>query len=122
MTMAEQAGEPLRDFSSPATWGDLEQVRMSLDAKIDMQIADVKAQMAEMEVRLVTRMSEIETGLVTRTGKSEAGLGEHMAILEAGLDTKLAELEMRLTRMVLGAVAAGVAVLGVLFGILQAVD
>lgn len=95
---------------------------MSLDAKIDTQIAEVKTEMAEMEVRLVTRMGEIETGLVTRMGESEAGLGERMAILEAGLDTKLAELEMRLTRMVLGAVAAGVAVLGVLFGILQAVD
>lgn len=64
MTMAEQAGEPLRDFSSPATWGDLEQVRMSLDAKIDTQIAEVKTEMAEMETRLVTRMGEMETRLV----------------------------------------------------------
>jgi hypothetical protein len=111
MVSAEQSGEPLRDFGSPATWGDVERVRTSLDAKIDTQIAEVMAQMAEMETRLVTRI-----------GESEAGLGARMASLEAGLDTKLAQLEMRLTRMFLGAVAAGVAVLGVLFGIFQAVD
>ena len=95
---------------------------MSLDAKIDTQIAEVKAQMAEMETRLVTRMGEGEARLGERMATLESGLGERTATLEAGLDTKLAELETRLTRMFLGAVAAGVAVLGVLFGIFQAVD
>lgn len=76
MTMAEQAGEPLRDFSSPATWGDLEQVRMSLDAKIDTQIAEVKTEMAEMETRLVRL-------LFTAVGAGVTMLGVLIGILEA---------------------------------------
>ena len=96
MASAEQSGETLRDFSSPSTWGDVEQVRLSLEAKIDTSIADVKAQVAEVEARVDVRAAELQT--------------------------QIAEVELRLTRMFLGAVAAGVAALGILMGILQAVD
>ncbi|MCY3506099.1 MAG: hypothetical protein OXH41_08055 [Chloroflexi bacterium] len=140
MASAEQSGETLRDFSSPATWGDVEQVRLSLETKIDTSIADVKTQMAEVETRLVSRIVGLETQVESRFGALEtqvesrfgalerqgenrsSGLEARLSEFETGLERRLAQLEVRLTRLFLGAVAAGVAVLGVLVGILQAVD
>ena len=111
MASAEQSGEALRDYSSPATWGDLEQVRHSLGD----QIADVKTQMAEMETRLETEIAgvKMESRLELKNAETRAEV--------VALGTQVAQVEMRLTRTFLGAVAAGVAVLGVLFGIFQAV-
>ena len=103
MASAEHSGEPLRDFSSPATWGDVEQVRTSLETRIDTAIADVKVQVSDVQAEV----AEVRTEL---------------ARLETRLVGQMAEMEVRLTRMFLGAAAAGVAVLGVLIGILQAVD
>ena len=141
MASAEQSGEALRDYSSPATWGDVEQVRHSLGD----QIADVKTQMAEMESRLETKIADVrtqvagvETQLETKIAGVQtqvAGLRTEMVKMESRLElkdaetraevvalgTQVAQVEMRLTRTFLGAVAAGVAVLGVLFGIFQAV-
>ena len=134
MASAEQSGEALRDYSSPATWGDVEQVRHSLGD----QIADVKTQMAEMETRLETKIAEVQTqvaGVETRLETKIAGVKTEMVKMESRLElrdaetraevvalgTQVAQVEMRLTRTFLGAVAAGVAVLGVLFGIFQAV-
>ena len=97
MTAAEQSGEPLRDYSSPATWGDVEQLRHSLGTQIDTQIGDVKTQIAEVQTQ--------------------------MAQLETRIERQLAGLETRLIRWSAGlAAAAGVAIIGFLVGILQAVD
>ena len=97
MTAAEQSGEPLRDYSSPATWGDVEQLRHSLGTQIDTQIGDVKTQIAEVQTQ--------------------------MAQLETRMERQLAGLETRLIRWSAGlAAAAGVAIIGFLVGILQAVD
>ena len=97
MTAAEQPGEPLRDYSSPATWGDVEQLRHSLGTQIDTQIGDVKTQIAEVQTQ--------------------------MAQLETRMERQLAGLETRLIRWSAGlAAAAGVAIIGFLVGILQAVD
>ena len=97
MTAAEQSGEPLRDYSSPATWGDVEQLRHSLGTQIDTQIGDVKTQIAEVQTQ--------------------------MARLETRMERQLAGLETRLIRWSAGlAAAAGVAIIGFLVGILQAVD
>lgn len=79
MSAAQHSGEPARDYGSPATWGDVEHARLSLEK-----------QMAEMEGRL---------------------------------DRKIAAMETRLIRWSAGlAAAAGVAIIGFLVGILQAVD
>ena len=116
MASAEQSGEALRDYSSPATWGDVEQVRHSLGD----QISDVKTQMAEMETRLETEIAGVKTEMVKMESRLELKNAETRAEVVA-LGTQVAQVEMRLTRTFLGAVAAGVAVLGVLFGIFQAV-
>lgn len=116
MASAEQSGEALRDYSSPATWGDVEQVRHSLGD-----------QMAEMETRLETKIAEVQTQVAevkTEVVKMESRLELKNAETRAevaAVGTQVAQVEMRLTRTFLGAVAAGVAVLGVLFGIFQAV-
>ena len=101
MASAEQSGEPLRDFGSPATWGDVEQVRLSLEARIDTKVAGVQTQMTTME-------SRIEAQVTTMQSRMEA---------------QMARLEARLIRWSAGlAAAAGIAVIGFLVGILQAVD
>lgn len=66
MAATEQSGDPHRDYGSPATWGDVECVRLVLE-------------------------------------------------------TQMARMETRLTRWIVGVVAAGVAVVGVLLGILEIV-
>ncbi|MXW25140.1 MAG: hypothetical protein F4Z77_02390 [Dehalococcoidia bacterium] len=115
MTSAEQAGEPIRDFSSPATWGDVEQVRHSLETKIDTSVGDVKAQISDVQAQVAevrTEMARLEMHFETR-----------VAGLESRMETGIANLETRLLRWSAGlAAAAGVAVIGFLVGILQAVD
>ncbi len=65
MAATEQSGDSHRDYGSPATWGDVERVRLSLEAQI-------------------------------------------------------ARSETHLTRWIVGVMAAGVAVVGVLLGLLEA--
>ena len=112
MTTAQQSGEPQRDCSSPATWGDVEQVRLSLEARIDTRVAGVETQMAMMETRLEAR---IDT--------SAGGLETQMAKMETRLESQMAGMETRLLRWSAGlAAAAGLAIIGFLVGVLQAVD
>lgn len=66
MAAAERSSDPHRDYGSPATWGDVERVRLLLE-------------------------------------------------------TQMARMETRLTRWIVGVVAAGVAIVGVLPGILEIV-
>ena len=129
MASAEQSDEPLRDFSSPATWGDVEQVRLSLSAQIDTQIAGVKTQMAQLETRMEARLAGMETGLETRLAGMDTRLETRLAGMDTRLETQMAAMdieragmETRLTRLFLGAVAGGVTVIGVLVGVVQAVD
>ena len=119
MASAEQSGEALRDYSSPATWGDVEQVRHSLEAQITTQISEVKTQMAEMDGRLSMQTAEMDT----RLQRQLAEVQSQVARLESGTEKQIARLETRLLRWSAGlAAAAGVAIIGFLVGILQAVD
>ncbi len=133
MASAEQSGEPLRDFSSPATWGDVERVRTSLETKIDSGIAEVKVQLSEVQAQVAevrTEMARLETRLERRIGGLEgqletqgSQLNSRIDGLEGRVDTAIAGLETRLLRWSAGlAVAAGVSVIGFLVGILQTVD
>ena len=134
MTTAQQSGEPQRDYSSPATWGDVEQVRLSLEARIDTRVAGVETQMAMMETRLEaridtsagglkTQMAKMETRLEARIDTSAGGLETQMAKMETRLESQMARMETRLLRWSAGlAAAAGLAIIGFLVGVLQAVD
>ncbi len=133
MTSAEQSGESLRDFSSPAAWGDVEQVRTSLEKKIDSGIAEVKVQISEVQAQVAevrTEMARLETRLERRFGGLEgqlesqgSQLNSRIDGLEGRVDTAIAGLETRLLRWSAGlAVAAGVSVIGFLVGILQTID
>ena len=66
MAATEHSSDPHQDYGSPATWGDVERVRLMLE-------------------------------------------------------TRMARMETRLTRWIVGVVAAGVAVVGVLLGVLEIV-
>ncbi len=118
MASAEQSGERQRDFSSPATWGDVEQVRLSLGAQIDTQIAGVRTQMAQLDTRMEARLAGMETRLQTRL----AGMDTRLETQMAAMNIERAGMETRLTRLFLGAVAGAVTVIGVLVGVVQAVD
>ena len=69
MATTDPSGDPHRDYGSPATWGDVERVRLSLEA----QIATVETQMARMETRLTRWI----------VGVMAAGVGVLVAVLEA---------------------------------------
>ena len=115
MTSAEQAGEPIRDFSSPATWGDVEQVRLSLRGQLHTQHAEAKAQVAQVDSRLEKEVAAVRIQV--------AEVQAQMAQLETRVEKQIAGLETRLIRWSAGlAAAAGVAIIGFLVGILQAVD
>ncbi len=104
MSAAQQSGEHARDYGSPATWGDVEHARQSTEVRI----AGVETQMAEMETRLERKIGDLRT---------------EMTAMEGRLERQIAGVETRLIRWSAGlAVAGGVAVIGFLVGILQAVD
>ena len=112
MASAEQSGEPLRDFGSPATWGDVEQVRLSLEARIDTQVAGVQTQMTTMQSRMEAQMTTMQSRMEAQ-----------MTTMESRMEAQMARLEARLIRWSAGlAAAAGIAVIGVLVGVVQAVD
>lgn len=56
MAATEQSSEPRRDYASPATWGDVESVRhevLRVESGLERKIAEVRTDMARMEVRLI---------------------------------------------------------------------
>ena len=56
MAATEQSSEPRRDYASPATWGDVESVRnevIRVESRLERKIAEVRTDMARMEVRLI---------------------------------------------------------------------
>ena len=57
MTTAEQPADATRDYGSPATWGDIERVRLSLEQ-----------QMARMETRLTRLILASIAGAVAVLG------------------------------------------------------
>lgn len=110
MATAEQSDDTFRDYSSPATWGDVERVRLSVETQIATRTAD-------LETHLVTRTADLETQLAT----TKADLEKQIATTKADLETQAARAEARLTRWIVGAVAGGVGAMGLLLGILEAV-
>lgn len=86
MASAQQSGKPFRDFTKPASAADIEQMRRTLETKIDRSIADV-------------------TVVIYETQKN------------------MAEMEKRLTLWTAGiAAAAGIAVIGLLVGLVLTFD
>lgn len=56
MAATEQSSEPRRDYASPATWGDVESVRhevLRVENGLERKIAEVRTEMARMEMRLI---------------------------------------------------------------------
>ena len=91
MAATEQSSEPRRDYASPATWGDVESVRnevLRVESSLHAEIARVE--------------SKFDTGL-------------------AEVRMEMARMEMRLIRWTVATMLAGVAAIGVLYGILEAV-
>ncbi len=106
MATAEQSGELRRDYSSPATWGDVESVRLTLETQIATKTADLGTQIATNRSEMDTRFARVEAQIATN---------------KSDLERQMAQIETRLTRWIVGAVAGGVAIIGVLIGVLEAV-
>ena len=102
MAAAEQSSEPRRDYASPATWGDVESVRH--------EVADLRADVSRVESSLRAEITRVENKLESKidTGHAE-------------VRTEMARMEMRLIRWTVATMLAGVAAIGVLIGILEAV-
>lgn len=102
MAATEQSSEPRRDYASPATWGDVESVRH--------EVADLRAD-----------VSRIEAGLHAEIGRAENRLERRIDTGLAEVRTEMARMEVRLIRWTVATMLAGVAAIGVLYGILEAV-
>ena len=102
MAAAEQSSEPRRDYASPATWGDVESVRH--------EVADLRADVSRVESSLRAEIARVENKLESKidTGHAEVRM-------------EMARMEMRLIRWTVATMLAGVAAIGVLIGILEAV-
>ena len=117
MATAEQSDDTFRDYSSPATWGDVERVRLSLESQIVTRTADLETQIAGLETKVTVRTADLETQLAT----TKADLEKQIATTKADLETQAARSEARLIRWMVAAVAGGVAIMSLLLGILEAV-
>ena len=102
MAAAEQSSEPRRDYASPATWGDVESVRH--------EVADLRADVSRGESSLRAEIARVEHKLES---KIDSGLAE--------VRSEMVRMEMRLIRWIVATMLGGVAALGVLYGVLEAV-
>ena len=109
MATTEQSGEPRRDYASPATWGDVESVRH--------EVADLRADVARVESSLSADISRVESGLHAEIARVESKFDTGLAEVRM----EMARMEMRLIRWTVATMLAGVAAIGVLYGILEAV-
>lgn len=124
MATAEQSDDTFRDYSSPATWGDVERVRLSVETQIATRTADLETQIAGLEMKVTAKTADLETQLATTKADLEKQIATRTAGLEkqiAALHTQSARSEARLTRWMVAAVAGGVGAMGLLLGILEAV-
>ncbi len=106
MAAAEQSSDPRRDYASPATWGDVESLRhevVRVESGLSAEIARVENGLSAQIVQVESRLeSKIDTGL-------------------AEVRMEMARMEMRLIRWTVTTMLAGVAAIGVLIGIIEAV-
>ncbi len=113
MSAAEQSGELRRDYASPATWGDVESLRH--------EVADLRADVARVESSLRADISRVESGLRAEIVQVESRLDSKIDTGLAEVRMEMARMEMRLIRWTVATMLAGVAAIGVLIGILEAV-
>ena len=109
MAATEQSSEQRRDYASPATWGDVESVRH--------EVADLRADVARVESSLSADIARVESGLHAEIARVESKFDTGLAEVRM----EMARMEMRLIRWTVATMLAGVAAIGVLYGILEAV-
>ena len=95
MAAAEQSSDPVRDYGSPATWGDVRADLRAMESRFNARIAEVRADIRAMEGRLNERIAELRT--------------------------EIARGNERMTRWTLIAAATGMAAITALVGILAAI-
>ena len=61
MAMPERTDEQDRDYSRPATWGDVEHVRLTLETRVTSEIADVKEQVGDVQVQVAKLEAKTKT-------------------------------------------------------------
>ena len=94
MALPERTDEQDRDYASPATWGDVESVRHSMETRLTTESAEVKVQLARLEAQIAEARAEAKA----ENAKTRADL----------------------TRLILVGGGIGVAILAGLQGIIQA--
>ena len=134
MAAAEQSTEePRRDYASPATWGDVEQVRHALSLQIAQLESATTARIAELESATTARIAELESATTTRIAELEsatqvqiAEVKADIAQLDARTEKRITEVkaeiagqETRLLRWMAATGGAGVAFLSLLIALLE---
>ena len=141
MAAAEQSTEePRRDYASPATWGDVEQVRHALSLQIAQLESATTARIAELESATTARIAELESATTARIAELESATQVQIAEVKADiaqldartekriaevkaeiarLETLIAGQETRLLRWMAATGGAGVAFLSLLIALLE---
>lgn len=130
MAAAEQSTEePRRDYASPATWGDVEQVRHALSLQIAQLESATTARIAQLESATTTRIAELESATQVQIAEVKADIAQLDARTEkriaevkadiARLEMLIAERETRLIRWMAATAGAGVAFLSLLIALLE---
>ena len=116
MAAAEQSSDPVRDYGSPATWGDVEAVRNALAAlehgtetrlarlegRSEMRIAEVRSEVAELRADLVRFESKIDVQIAeVRADLSamESRFNAQIAEVRADFNAQIAEVRADISAM-----------------------
>ena len=126
MAMPERSDTEDRDYARPATWGDVEHVRLTLEK----QVGDVQVQVAKLEAETKARFAEVEAQMKVdraeakaENARLEAQIAETRAeIAEARAEARAENAKTResVTRLIVIGGGIAVAILGGLQGLLQA--
>ena len=123
MAMPERSDTEDRDYSRPATWGDVEHVRLSMETRLTTEIAEVKEQVGDVQVQVAKLEAKVEVDVARLEAETKADfarLEAQMKVDRAEAKAENAKTRADLTRLIVIGGGIGVGILGGLMGILQA--
>lgn len=122
MAAAEQSSDPVRDYGSPATWGDVEAVRNALAAlehgtetrlarlegrsetriaEVREEIAELRADLVRLESKLDVQIAEVRADISAMESRFNAQIAEvraDISAMDGRFDARLAALQTEIAR------------------------
>ena len=104
MALPERTDEQDRDYASPATWGDVESVRHSMETRLTTESAEVKVQLARLEAQIAEARAEAKA--------ENAEVRAEIAEARAEAKAENAKTRESVTRLIVIGGGIAVAILG----------